>query len=161
MHVIRQHFSPEWLNRLDDIVLFNRLTRGDMDRIVNRQIDLVSEMLGEHRISLEVSHEVVKWLADEGYDPVFGARPLKRVLQNRVLNPLANLILEGKCKPESTVQLIQVKKENIQEGDVVLSEEKSEVSSMLMGDQEVVLRVLQRPSSELSTPSPTAVTTTT
>ena len=103
MHVIRSTFSPEWLNRLDDIVMFNRLTRPDMDRIVLRQLDLVREMLGENRIGLEATEDVVRWLADEGFDPVFGARPLKRVLQSRVLNVLANIILEGKGKPEDTI----------------------------------------------------------
>jgi len=156
MHLIRQTFAPEWLNRLDDIVLFNRLNRVDMDRIVLRQLDLVREMLGENRINLDATEDVIRWLADEGFDPVFGARPLKRVLQSRVLNPLANIILEGKCKPEDTVTLLQVKKEDIREDDVVLSEEKGEVSSMLMGDQEVVLRIVPKTTSELAPTYPIA-----
>ena len=81
MRVVRGSFAPEFLNRIDDIVLFNRLRREDMDRIVMRQIKIVEGLLAERGLGLEVDEAVVRWLADQGYDPSYGARPLKRTMQ--------------------------------------------------------------------------------
>ncbi len=95
MTVVRGHFRPEFLNRLDEIVLFERLSRAHMTDIVDIQLGILARRLAERKITLEVSDEAKVWLGDKGYDPVYGARPLKRVIQKSVQDPLAELILSG------------------------------------------------------------------
>ncbi|MBS1029421.1 ATP-dependent chaperone ClpB [Gluconobacter albidus] len=95
MQVVRNHFRPEFLNRLDEIILFSRLQRKDMDRIVKIQISRLQKLLEDRKIDLELDEKGTEWLAAEGYDPVYGARPLKRVIQRSLQNPLASLLLEG------------------------------------------------------------------
>ncbi len=95
MRVVREHFRPEFLNRLDEIVLFRRLARADMGVIVDIQLERLRTLLGERKISLELDQSAQDWLANEGYDPIYGARPLKRVIQRSLQNPLASLLLEG------------------------------------------------------------------
>jgi ATP-dependent Clp protease ATP-binding subunit ClpB len=104
MEVVRQAFRPEFLNRLDEILLFRRLSREDMAGIVEIQLRQLQKLLDERKITLELDEEAKRWLAEAGYDPVYGARPLKRVIQRELQNPLALEILEGR----------------IQEGDKVL-----------------------------------------
>jgi ATP-dependent Clp protease ATP-binding subunit ClpB len=96
MEVVRQAFRPEFLNRLDEILLFHRLTREQMTGIVDIQLARLHAMLAERKIALELDDAAKAWLAEKGYDPVYGARPLKRVIQRELQNPLASLILEGK-----------------------------------------------------------------
>ena len=96
MDIVRQHFRPEFLNRLDEIILFHRLSRDDMDAIVEIQVARLASLLSDRKISLELDSAARAWLADQGYDPVYGARPLKRIIQRNLQNPLASLILEGK-----------------------------------------------------------------
>jgi ATP-dependent Clp protease ATP-binding subunit ClpB len=96
MEVVRQAFRPEFLNRLDEVLLFHRLTRGQMTGIVDIQLARLYAMLAERKIALTLDEQAKTWLADKGYDPVYGARPLKRVIQRELQNPLASLILEGK-----------------------------------------------------------------
>ena len=95
MRVVREHFRPEFLNRLDEIVLFRRLARADMGVIVDIQLARLRHLLGERKISLDLDQSAQDWLANEGYDPIYGARPLKRVIQRSLQNPLASLLLEG------------------------------------------------------------------
>ena len=95
MRVVREHFRPEFLNRLDEVILFARLQKSDMARIVDIQLHRLRALLTDRKIVLEMDQLAVDWLAGEGYDPVYGARPLKRVIQRSLQNPLANLILEG------------------------------------------------------------------
>ncbi len=95
MAMVRDHFRPEFLNRLDEIILFHRLGRGHMGRIVEIQIDRLRHLLADRKMTLTLNEVAVHWLAETGYDPVYGARPLKRVIQRRLQNPLAQLILEG------------------------------------------------------------------
>ncbi|NLI26603.1 MAG: ATP-dependent chaperone ClpB [Acetobacter sp.] len=95
MKVVREHFRPEFLNRLDEIVLFSRLQKADMTRIVDIQIARLQSLLEDRHITLELDGLAHQWLANEGYDPVYGARPLKRVVQRSLQNPLAELLLEG------------------------------------------------------------------
>ncbi len=95
MRVVREHFRPEFLNRLDEIVLFRRLARADMGVIVDIQLARLRHLLGERKITLELDQSAMDWLANEGYDPIYGARPLKRVIQRSLQNPLASLLLEG------------------------------------------------------------------
>ncbi|MBX5472337.1 MAG: ATP-dependent chaperone ClpB [Acetobacteraceae bacterium] len=105
MNVVRSRFRPEFLNRLDEIILFRRLHRSDMVAIVNIQLERLRKLLADRQITLEVDPTAIAWLAEEGYDPVYGARPLKRVIQRTLQNPLATLILEGAIKEGETVRV--------------------------------------------------------
>ena len=98
MEVVRQAFRPEFLNRLDEILLFRRLSREDMTGIVLIQLRQLQKLLDERKITLELDDEARRWLAEAGYDPVYGARPLKRVIQRELQNPLALEILEGRIR---------------------------------------------------------------
>ena len=95
MDAVRSHFRPEFLNRLDETIIFDRLSREDMTGIVSVQLQLLYNRLSSRKIMLSLSDAACKWLADEGYDPVFGARPLKRVIQRALQDPLAEMILAG------------------------------------------------------------------
>jgi ATP-dependent Clp protease ATP-binding subunit ClpB len=95
MEVVRTAFRPEFLNRLDDIVLFHRLSREHMDSIVDIQVLRLEALLADRMIGVVLDESARTWLADAGYDPVYGARPLRRVIQRSVQNELANLILNG------------------------------------------------------------------
>ncbi len=96
MAAVRAHFRPEFLNRLDEIILFHRLTRANMDKIVSIQMARLSSLLADRKITIALDKKATEWLAQAGYDPVYGARPLKRVIQRRLQDPLAQLLLEGK-----------------------------------------------------------------
>jgi len=98
MEELRRYFRPEFLNRLDDIIFFRALTLEDIERIVDIQLDRVRQLLEERKISLELTPEAKKQLAREGFDPIYGARPLRRVLQRRIQDALARQILEGKIR---------------------------------------------------------------
>jgi ATP-dependent Clp protease ATP-binding subunit ClpB len=95
MDAVRAHFRPEFLNRLDETIIFDRLGRGDMTGIVDIQLARLLKRLASRKITLELDAGARTWLADEGYDPVFGARPLKRVIQRALQDPLAEMILAG------------------------------------------------------------------
>ncbi|MCF2871249.1 ATP-dependent chaperone ClpB [Octadecabacter sp. G9-8] len=103
MDAVRAHFRPEFLNRLDETVIFDRLARDDMDGIVTIQMARLLKRLASRKINLALNDDARKWLADEGYDPVFGARPLKRVIQHALQNPLAEMLLAGDVKDGDTV----------------------------------------------------------
>jgi ATP-dependent Clp protease ATP-binding subunit ClpB len=105
MEMVRQHFRPEFLNRLDEIVLFRRLQRADMASIVTIQLGRLRQLLEGRKIGLALDAGALDWLAAEGYDPVYGARPLKRVIQRSLQNPLAGLILEGAIKDGETIHV--------------------------------------------------------
>ncbi|MGE4351604.1 MAG: ATP-dependent chaperone ClpB [Bdellovibrionales bacterium] len=103
METVRGHFRPEFLNRLDEILIFRRLSRANMTAIVNVQIARLQKLLAAHQITLELSPEALKWIADAGYDPVYGARPLKRVIQRHLQNTLAEELLAGKIAAGQTI----------------------------------------------------------
>ncbi|MCF2906310.1 ATP-dependent chaperone ClpB [Octadecabacter sp. CECT 8868] len=105
MNAVRAHFRPEFLNRLDETVIFDRLARDDMDGIVDIQMARLLKRLAARKITLDLDEGARKWLADEGYDPVFGARPLKRVIQRALQDPLAEMLLAGDVKDGSTVSV--------------------------------------------------------
>ncbi|OWJ76789.1 MULTISPECIES: ATP-dependent chaperone ClpB [Haematobacter] len=105
MEAVRMHFRPEFLNRLDEMVIFDRLTRADMDGIVTIQLRRLEKRLSARKITLELDESARKWLADEGYDPVFGARPLKRVIQRSLQDPLAEMLLGGDVLDGATVHV--------------------------------------------------------
>jgi len=103
MQVVRASFKPEFLNRLDDIVLFDALSRDELGSIVALQIDEVAKRLAERRITLDVDAATTRWLAEEGFDPMYGARPLKRLVQKEIGDGLARLILRGEVQDGQTV----------------------------------------------------------
>ena len=103
MDAVRAHFRPEFLNRLDETIIFDRLGRADMDGIVDIQLARLQKRLMGRKITLAFDDAAKTWLADEGYDPVFGARPLKRVIQRALQDPLAELLLSGDVKDGDTV----------------------------------------------------------
>jgi ATP-dependent Clp protease ATP-binding subunit ClpB len=103
MEALRAHFKPEFLNRVDDVVIFHQLAREHIDRIVEIQLERVRKLLTERRITLELSDEAKRLLAEKGYDPHYGARPLKRVIQRLVQDPLALKILEGEFPEGSKI----------------------------------------------------------
>ncbi len=103
MDAVRAHFRPEFLNRLDETIIFDRLGREDMDGIVDIQLARLIKRLAARKISLALDADAKTWLADEGYDPVFGARPLKRVIQRALQNPLAEMLLGGDIKDGDTI----------------------------------------------------------
>ena len=105
MNAVRAHFRPEFLNRLDEIVLFRRLQRADMADIVAIQLKRLVALLRDRKIGLELDKAATAWLANEGYDSVYGARPLKRVIQRSLQNTLAGMILEGAVKEGETVRV--------------------------------------------------------
>jgi ATP-dependent Clp protease ATP-binding subunit ClpB len=98
MEVVRQAFRPEFLNRLDEILLFNRLRPDDMIHVVEIQLRHLEGLLAHHKIKLIISDDTKEWLATKGYDRIYGARPLKRVIQKYLQNPIASLILKGEVK---------------------------------------------------------------
>ncbi|MEK7820063.1 MAG: AAA family ATPase, partial [Pseudomonadota bacterium] len=104
MEVVRRAFRPEFLNRLDEIILFHRLTRAQMDGIVDIQLGALRKLLAERKIALEMDARARAWLAAQGFDPVYGARPLKRVIQKALQNPLAERILAGRIKDGETIR---------------------------------------------------------
>jgi ATP-dependent Clp protease ATP-binding subunit ClpB len=105
MSAIRMHFRPEFINRLDEIVFFKRLGRGEIDHIVDIQMERLEELLKDRKMKLDLSLDARNWLAARGYDPVYGARPLKRVIQKEIQDPLARLLLEGRIADGETIHV--------------------------------------------------------
>ncbi|WP_300012061.1 ATP-dependent chaperone ClpB [uncultured Roseobacter sp.] len=105
MDAVRAHFRPEFLNRLDETIIFDRLAREDMDGIVDIQMARLLKRLAARKITLDLDDGARTWLADEGYDPVFGARPLKRVIQRALQDPLAEMLLAGDVKDGESVSV--------------------------------------------------------
>ena len=103
MEAVRSHFRPEFLNRLDETIIFDRLARTDMAGIVTIQLKRLETRLASRKITLDLNADALQWLADEGYDPVFGARPLKRVIQRSLQDPLAEMLLAGDVLDGATI----------------------------------------------------------
>ncbi|MEM1365935.1 MAG: ATP-dependent chaperone ClpB [Pseudomonadota bacterium] len=103
MEVVRSHFRPEFLNRIDETILFQRLKRSEMDAIVDIQLVRLEQLLRDRKIELQLDAQAKTWLADKGYDPAYGARPLKRVIQRQVQDPLAEKLLGGQVPDGSTI----------------------------------------------------------
>jgi ATP-dependent Clp protease ATP-binding subunit ClpB len=104
MEAVRRHFRPEFLNRIDEIILFKRLGRSEMDAIVRIQLQRVEKLLADRRMTLALDASAEAWLADKGYDPIYGARPLKRVIQKELVDPLARLLLAGTLKDGDVIE---------------------------------------------------------
>ncbi|MEQ8935382.1 MAG: ATP-dependent chaperone ClpB, partial [Amphiplicatus sp.] len=105
MEAVRARFRPEFLNRLDEIILFHRLTRANMDAIVDIQMARLTKLLADRKIALTLDEAARRWLGDAGYDPVYGARPLKRVIQKALQDPLAEMILAGDIRDGETLDV--------------------------------------------------------
>jgi ATP-dependent Clp protease ATP-binding subunit ClpB len=105
MEVVRAHFRPEFLNRLDEIILFHRLGQAHMAPIVELQVARVQDLLKDRKIVLELTDAAKRWLGRVGYDPVYGARPLKRAVQRYLQDPLAEKLLAGEVPDGSTVKV--------------------------------------------------------
>jgi ATP-dependent Clp protease ATP-binding subunit ClpB len=118
MEVVRRAFRPEFLNRLDEIVLFNRLGRNEMRRIVDIQLKHLQGLLEDRKIALDVDEQAKIWLGNTGYDPVYGARPLKRVIQRELQNPLATMLLAGTIKDGDTIRV------SVQDGRLAINGNK-------------------------------------
>jgi ATP-dependent Clp protease ATP-binding subunit ClpB len=123
MGVVRQAFRPEFLNRIDDIILFHRLQRADMGAIVDIQMARLAKLLTDRKIVLDLSDDARQWLADKGYDAAYGARPLKRVIQKSVQDPLAELLLAGKVSDGEVVP-VTVGPTSLMLGDIAVAKEK-------------------------------------
>ena len=105
MAAIRGHFRPEFINRIDETIFFRRLGRAEIDHIVDIQIARLSKLLADRKMEIELSDTARTWLADKGYDPVYGARPLKRVIQKSLQDPLARQLLEGRLHDGDIVKV--------------------------------------------------------
>ena len=105
MSVVRTHFRPEFLNRVDDILLFHRLRREEIGAIVEIQLKRLQKLLEERKIVLDIDQKALHWLGDKGYDPAYGARPLKRLIQRALQDPLAEMILSGAIKDSDKVHV--------------------------------------------------------
>lgn len=103
---LKDFFRPEFLNRIDEVVVFRKLDRGNVASIVDIQLDILKVRLADRHMHLDVSHEARGWLAEHGYDPHFGARPLKRLIQRRVQDPIALKMLKGELKDGQTIKVI-------------------------------------------------------
>ena len=109
---LRSHFRPEFLNRIDDTIIFHSLRRDELRQIVALQVERLRQRLSERKLDLNISEEATDWLANAGYDPVYGARPLKRAIQRELETPIAKAILAGAYEEGSSIQ-IQVKEERL------------------------------------------------
>ena len=117
MAEVRKMFRPEFLNRLDDIILFHRLQRADMGKIVDIQMSRLRRLLADRKITIDLNDQARSWIANRGYDPAYGARPLKRVIQRHMQDPLAEQILAGRIKDGETVKV------TVRDGDLALNGE--------------------------------------
>ncbi|NQW51271.1 MAG: AAA family ATPase, partial [Rhodospirillales bacterium] len=122
MEEVRRAFRPEFLNRLDEILLFNRLSRAHMTDIVEVQMQKLLKLLADRKIELKIDGKALQWLANRGYDPVYGARPLKRVIQRSLQNPLATQLLEGRIGDGDIVEVAVENGELTVGGERVMSD---------------------------------------
>jgi ATP-dependent Clp protease ATP-binding subunit ClpB len=105
MAAVRDHFKPEFLNRLDDIVVFDSLSTDDLGRIVDIQVNALAARLAARRLTLDVTESAREWLALNGYDPLYGARPLRRLVQTSIGDNLAKALLAGEIRDGQTVRV--------------------------------------------------------
>ncbi len=121
LDIVKQAFRPEFLNRLDEILIFHRLGREHMKGIVDIQLKRLHKLLEDQKVNLVLEDSAKEWLAEIGYDPTYGARPLKRIIQRNLQNELAGLLLEGKILPGD---IVLVKKGK--EGDLIFEIKKQD-----------------------------------
>lgn len=123
MDVVKGSFRPEFINRLDEIILFHRLERGHMAAIVDIQVRRLQKLLDDRKIVIDLSDEARDWLGNMGYDPVYGARPLKRTVQKYLQDPLADELLRGDIKPGDHVSV------TAGDGALVLTQQESKADA--------------------------------
>ena len=111
-NALKRTFRPELLNRIDDVIIFHPLTEDNLNSIVNLLIREVEKRLAERKIKLEVNEEAKAWLTQKGYDPIYGARPLRRAIQRYMENPMSSKILQGEFKEGDTIA-ISLEKDNL------------------------------------------------
>ncbi|MGQ0673855.1 MAG: AAA family ATPase, partial [Hyphomicrobium sp.] len=117
MEAVRRHFRPEFINRIDEIVVFHRLAREDMGTIVDIQMGRLRKLLADRKISIELDDQARTWIANKGYDPIYGARPLKRVIQKHVQDTLAEMILAGRIRDGEPARV------SVRDGSLVINGE--------------------------------------
>ncbi len=105
MDAVRRHFRPEFLNRVDEIILFQRLGRAQMDGIVSIQLQRVERLLADRRMAISLDPSALHWLGERGYDPAYGARPLKRVIQKDLIDPIARKLLSGEFQDGQVIDV--------------------------------------------------------
>ena len=105
MDAVRKHFRPEFLNRIDEIVLFQRLGRAQMESIVKIQLGRREKLLADRRMTIHLDDGALHWLGERGYDPVYGARPLKRLIQKELVDPIARKLLAGELEDGAVIQV--------------------------------------------------------
>ena len=130
MGVVRGAFRPEFLNRVDEIILFHRLKREQMGAIVDIQMGRLAKLLTDRKIAITLTDEARFWLAEKGYEPSYGARPLKRVIQKHIQDPLAELILAGLVKDGDTVP-VTIGPAGLMLGDVAAVKERRPAGAAL------------------------------
>jgi ATP-dependent Clp protease ATP-binding subunit ClpC len=123
MEALKDNFRPEFLNRLDEIIVFDVLSPSALEEIVNFRIKVVSDRLLNKGINLNISNEALKYLAKEGYDPHYGARPLNRLIQNKILNPIASHIISNGVKKGDTVFV------SVKNNELFIENKKSKIKS--------------------------------
>jgi len=131
MEAVRAHFRPEFLNRLDEQIIFDRLNRADMSGIVEIQLHRLEKRLAARKITLDLDATAKAWLAEEGYDPVFGARPLKRVIQRQLQDPLAEMLLSGEVLDGSVIR-VTAGPEGLLIGDRVVKSQRERPQSAMV-----------------------------
>ena len=136
LSTLKEHFRPEFLNRLDDIIIFDILSREAIKEIVNIQIKIIKKRLAEKEIDLEVTESVLELLTKEGYNPQYGARPLKRLIQDKILNPVASMMISNKVLSGGTV-LVDVRDGNFA-FDIKRSKRSGSVSTIISKKESVV-----------------------
>ena len=124
MDALRSNFRPEFLNRIDEIIIFKPLSQDQIGEIVEIQLDRVNDRLGDRQMHLEVTPAAREWLAERGFEPAFGARPLKRLIQREVLDRLARLVLSGELRDGETVVI------DTDGNDLQFRTERSEVAAV-------------------------------
>ena len=131
MAAVQSHFKPEFLNRLDETIIFNRLSKEHMYRIVDIQLDMLRDRISSLNFKIKLEQGAIDWIAEEGYDPVYGARPLKRVIQNSLQNPIAELILAGKLSDGDVIE-VTGGPDGLVVGDYVSISQDTNLSSVVL-----------------------------
>ncbi|GME97487.1 unnamed protein product [[Candida] boidinii] len=105
---MKTFYPPEFINRVDDVVVFNRLSKSSLRHIVDLRIDEIQDRLVDRRIQLQLTDEAKEWLTNNGYEPMYGARPLNRLIKRTILNPMSVLLLKGEISDNSLVEVFVV-----------------------------------------------------
>jgi len=137
LSTLKEHFRPEFLNRLDDIIVFDILSKEAIKKIVNIQIEIIKKRLGDKEINLQVTEPVPELLAKEGYNPQYGARPLKRLIQEKILNPVASMMISNKVLSGGTIE-VDVRSGNFS-FDIKRSKRSTSINT-IMSKKEPVLK---------------------